>query len=146
MPYSEAYFVNSAVPRIPNLRITFALWNGARGAWRPSMPGPWCTIRRPAQGPAAYSSRFATQAINRHCLRLGFQFTKVPTNAMRVKLEELYLSLGDPHHRAWLLRWCCSPPKKDSKRAPSGLRPISAIEFQRRYESGLHPERCLRPR
>ena len=41
MPYSEAYFVNSAVPRIPNLRITFALWNGARGAWRPSMPGPW---------------------------------------------------------------------------------------------------------
>ena len=107
MPYSEAYFVNSAVPRIPNLRITFALWNGARSAWRPSMPGPWCTIRRPAQGPAAYSSRFATQAINRHCLRLGFQFTKVPTNAMRVKLEELYLSLGDPHHRAWLLRWCC---------------------------------------
>ena len=27
MPWSKAYFVNSAVLRIPNLRITFDLWN-----------------------------------------------------------------------------------------------------------------------
>ena len=33
MPCSRAYFVNSAVLRIPNLRITFDLWN-ATVFWR----------------------------------------------------------------------------------------------------------------
>jgi len=35
------------------------------------------------------------------------------------------------------------PRRRDSKRGPSGLRPISAIEFQRRFEIGLHREMCL---
>jgi hypothetical protein len=34
MPCSRAYFVNSAVLRMPNLRITFALWNATVLRWR----------------------------------------------------------------------------------------------------------------
>ena len=58
MPCSRAYFVNSAVLRIPNLRITFDLWNDDRCCPASSPPrqrsilGPWCAIRWPAQGPA----------------------------------------------------------------------------------------------